>query len=760
MTSLRRTPLTSSPTPSGDDDFQAPLVAPLRIVLGAMIVGLGLAAVANFAFGRVSTGAATALGAAMSVVSWKLLTPGRVNLAATITFYGLVIVLMTLVIVGHGTRDYGLIAVAGVVFAASLFLKPRAYWILAGSLVGSVVLLGVAESAGWYRPRTVPVAGPREILNIFIIVAASAFGGRGIMYAIRTAIAREKELSGALQNSQERIQKIFLASQNPIVVSRLDDGRFMEVNDAYLALFGYDRDEVIGHSAVELRVWEDAQARERFVEIMRERGRVRDFEARMRKSSGEMVDVRYSAELIEIDGESCLLVSFVDVTAQHEAERRAESLATRDGLTGLPNRVAALDRVHHAMQRASASGLAFAVMHFDIDRFKSVNESLGYAAGDTLIREVASRIGAAMARGDTLARIAGDEFLVIAESLRNPGDAKAIAERLIGEVQRPFVIDGRELHVTVSAGVSVGPDYAIDAERLLRRAETAMHLAKCEGRGEYRLYDKAMSDRTRDRLFVESNLRQSIAKGELRLVYQPKFALATGAVTGLEALVRWRHPELGEVSPSSFIPIAEESDVIHELGAWVLGEACSQLARWQAAGLACVPVAVNLSASQFTPELPRFVADCTRGHGIAPGLIELEVTESMLIKSPETARRLLQQIATRGSRIMLDDFGVGYSSLNYIKELDLNGIKIDRSFIRDLVGSKHDAAIVKAIVGLAHGLGLSVVGEGIEFEAQAALLKDLGCDEGQGFYFSRPVSGEEIAAKFLAPRKAFSQLAG
>jgi EAL domain-containing protein (putative c-di-GMP-specific phosphodiesterase class I) len=288
-----------------------------------------------------------------------------------------------------------------------------------------------------------------------------------------------------------------------------------------------------------------------------------------------------------------------------------------------------------------------------------------------------------------------------------------------------------------------------------------MRHAKSEGRGLCRSYDAAMSERVRDRLAVESSLRAGIARGELRLVYQPKFSLATGEMTGLEALVRWRHAALGEVAPSVFIPIAEESDLIHELGRWVLGEACGQLARWEAQGHACVPVAVNLSAPQFTPELPRLVADAARENGIAPALVELEVTESMLIKNPEAARRVLQQVRARGSRVVLDDFGVGYSSLSYVKQLDLDGIKIDRSFIRDLVGSRHDGAIVRAILGLAHGLGLKVVGEGIEFQAQANALKEVGCDEGQGYFFSRPLPGDEIASRFLAARSAAeARLAG
>jgi diguanylate cyclase (GGDEF)-like protein len=416
--------------------------------------------------------------------------------------------------------------------------------------------------------------------------------------------------------------------------------------------------------------------------------------------------------------------------------------------------VAALDRLQLAIRRAQASGSSIAVVHFDVDRFKAVNDSLGYAAGDTLLREVAARVQKEMAAGDTLARIAGDEFVLIAENLERPEDAKALAQRLVpGAFERPFLVNGRELRVTATAGVAVGPDYAVDADRLLRRADTAMHLAKSEGRGSCRFYDHAMSERVRDRLLIESALRKGIAAGELRLVYQPKFSLSTGEVMGLEALVRWRHVGLGEMAPSVFIPIAEESDLIHEVGQWVLREACSQLARWKTDGLACVPVAVNLSAPQFTPALPALVAEAAREFGLAPELIELEVTESLLIKSPEAARRLLQQVAARGSRVVLDDFGVGYSSLSYIKQLDLDGIKIDRMFIRDLVGSRHDGAIVLAIVGLAHGLGLRVVGEGVETEAQADALKELGCDEVQGFYFSRPVPGTEIAERFLSARK-------
>ena len=277
-------------------------------------------------------------------------------------------------------------------------------------------------------------------------------------------------------------------------------------------------------------------------------------------------------------------------------------------------------------------------------------------------------------------------------------------------------------------------------------------VAKSEGRGRFCLFAEAMSERVRDRLYVESSLRESIAKQELSLVYQPKFNVRTHGITGVEALARWTHPRLGIVAPTQFIAVAEESELICELGQWVLGEACAQISRWRQAGLPAVPIAVNLSARQITPELPGILSASAFARGVHPGMLELEVTETMLIARPEASRKVLEQITTNGNSIMLDDFGVGYSSLSYVKLLHLSGIKIDRSFVSDIIGSRHDKAIVSAIVGLAHGLGFRVVAEGIETEAQLGILRDLGCDEAQGFHLGRPVSGEQIATEFLANR--------
>jgi EAL domain-containing protein (putative c-di-GMP-specific phosphodiesterase class I) len=295
----------------------------------------------------------------------------------------------------------------------------------------------------------------------------------------------------------------------------------------------------------------------------------------------------------------------------------------------------------------------------------------------------------------------------------------------------------------------VFPTDAADAETLLHHAEAAVHFSKAEGGARSCHFHSGISEGVRDRLFVESSLRQSIRRGELRLVYQPRFDLRTRAVSGLEALCRWTHPELGDVAPARFIAIAEESDLIHEIGLWVLRESCEQIARWRRQGTSGVPVAVNLSARQLNPDLPGIVAGCVEAARVTPGDLELEVTESMLITQPEATRNVLEQVAAGGSRIVLDDFGIGYSSLNYIKHLPLDGLKIDRSFVREIAESRHDSAIVTAIVSLAHGLGLRVAAEGIESAAQLEAMAGLGCDEGQGFFLSRPLDGEEITARFF-----------
>jgi EAL domain-containing protein (putative c-di-GMP-specific phosphodiesterase class I) len=315
---------------------------------------------------------------------------------------------------------------------------------------------------------------------------------------------------------------------------------------------------------------------------------------------------------------------------------------------------------------------------------------------------------------------------------------------------RDFTAEGRHVRVGCSAGLSLFSGERLDAETLLGQADTAMHFAKARGGGRLLRFDQEMVERLGDRLTMESSLRESIADEVLQLVYQPKFDIQTNAITGVEALSRWTHPTLGIVAPQHFISVAEDSELICDLGSWVLRESCAQVARWRQDGRRAIPIAMNVSARQLTARLPALLSTCAEERGVEPGLLELEITETMLISSPEASRLVLEQVAGGGTGVVLDDFGVGFSSLTHVKLMHLSGIKVDRSFVIDIATSRHDRAIVTAIVGLAHGLGLRVIAEGIESEAQLRILRDLGCDEAQGFFLSRPLTGDEVAAQFMA----------
>lgn len=719
-------------------------------------LAMGLGALINLPQGRWIVGLAC-LGAALAAVaSGKLARHGSsLQAAASLCFYALATAVTAIMWARNGTRDYGLAAYPAVLFVGCVFLGTRAYWGLAALVLLSVTVLGVAELTG---ARATVYGPPPEwvnLLNLWAIIGGSAVGGRVLLQAVRSSLTRERHLASALQSSQDRMQTMLRSSSAAIVVSRLADGMYLEVNDAFLAMFGYARDEVVGRTSLELGVWENQAERERFVGRLRAGVAVRDFETRQCTKSGSWVELSLSAEPFDIGGESGVMITATDIGARRVAERRAEFLSTRDALTGLPNRVLALDRLQQAIERARADSGGVAVLHVDLDRFKSINDSAGRTEGDAVLREAAVRLEAFARNGATLARLGGNEFLLVVPLSRAVKSAASLAADVVAAFERPFTVRERALKVTSSVGVAVFPEDSTDAETLLLFADTAMHEAKDEGRGRYCLYAGVMGERLRDRVFIESSLRESIGTPALTLAFQPKFDIASGAITGVEALARWRHPTLGQVPPARFIAVAEESDLIRELGHWVLRTACAQIADWRAHGLPALPIAVNLSARQITPDLPAQVFASGRDQGVAPQMIELEVTETMLIARPEASRQVLDEVNRNGNSIVLDDFGVGYSSMAYLKLLQLNGIKIDRSFVAGLTDSRHDRAIVSAIVGLAHGLGLKVVAEGIENGEQLDVLSELGCDEAQGFHLGRPMTGADIAEQVLGGDSAW-----
>jgi diguanylate cyclase (GGDEF)-like protein len=438
---------------------------------------------------------------------------------------------------------------------------------------------------------------------------------------------------------------------------------------------------------------------------------------------------------------------------RRSSEERTRHEALHDPLTGLPNRNLFLDRLEHALGQSSRHEAEVAVLFVDLDQFKLVNDGLGHAAGDELLAAVAPRLEQALRPGDTVARFGGDEFAVLAEDITSERDATRVAERIAEALTRPFILRHREHFVSASIGISIGIGHE-EPETLIRDADAALYRAKERGRGGYEIFDEVMRSRVIEHMQTENDLRRALQRGELELHYQPLVALDTGSITSLEALLRWRPPDRGLVGPAGFIPVAEESRLIIPIGSWVLEEACRQAAHWQALDPDGPPVsvAVNLSVRQLAdPGLLDSVMRAIDGSGIDPGSLHLELTETTLLEDIDSVERSLNSLRALGVPLVLDDFGIGFSALGYLKRLPLSGIKIDRSFVEKLAEAPEDAAIVRAVTEMASSLGIAVVAEGVETREQLDAIRALGCGFAQGFYFSEPIPAEEVEALLRDP---------
>ncbi|MGN2392485.1 bifunctional diguanylate cyclase/phosphodiesterase [Pelomicrobium sp. G1] len=445
--------------------------------------------------------------------------------------------------------------------------------------------------------------------------------------------------------------------------------------------------------------------------------------------------------------------SVIDITERKRAEARIEHLATRDPLTALPNRVLLHDRLQQHLIGCQRSGTSLALLFIDLDRFKTINDSLGHHVGDELLKQVAQRLEKCVRRDDTLARLGGDEFVVVLAGIREETDAAQVAQKLLRNLAEPYFIQGRQLATTASIGIAIHPYDGQDIATLMKNADTAMYHAKERGRNTYQFFSSDMTARALQRLTVENDLRQALERNELVLHFQPQVNVMTGEVEGAEALLRWRHPEKGLVLPTRFIQIAEETGLIVPIGEWVLRAACAQCKAWNLAGYPHLRVSVNLSVGQFVrhADLPRAVTRALRDARLDPGQLELEITESLLVQNTEEHVATLQKLGRLGTSISVDDFGTGYSSLSYLKRLPIDALKIDRSFVRDLEADPDDAAIVRAVVALARSLRLKVVAEGVETQGQLDALRRLECDLYQGYLFSKPLPATEFEARFLRP---------
>ncbi len=436
-----------------------------------------------------------------------------------------------------------------------------------------------------------------------------------------------------------------------------------------------------------------------------------------------------------------------DITEQKLAEDNFRRLARFDTLTGLANRTSLFEHLDHAIGRSRRHGRAFALLFIDLDRFKDVNDAFGHATGDEVLRTMARRLQVAIRSGDDAARIGGDEFVVVAEDLERPDVAAEFAARLLDTLAEPIVLHGQECRVGASIGIALYPGDGEDAPTLLKRADLAMYRAKEAGRNGFAYFAGSDRPASEGRMVLAASLRRAIDADQMLLFYQPKISLRTGSMTGVEALLRWQHPERGLLPPDAFIPLAEDAGLIRRLGRWALRSACRQARDWAARAPVAFPVAVNLSPRQFSDErLVDEVADALADSGLPAHLLELEITESAMMEQPERAAEKLQELRALGVRFAVDDFGTGYSSLARLKKFPLSAVKIDRSFVGDLPDDADSAAITTAVIAMAHSLRLAVVAEGVESPAQVRFLRERNCDEIQGYFFSRPLPAADVLA--------------
>ena len=565
-----------------------------------------------------------------------------------------------------------------------------------------------------------------------------------------------RDVSAQREHERERrIATEVMHNMAEAVVVIDDEFRYVMVNPAFTRMSGYELAEVVGNDAsLTNSDQHDAAFYAQSRAAMLEQGHWAGEMWQRRKDGREFLCAMQSNAINEPGSPHRLFVLVAtDITDRRRIEQELRYLANYDTLTNLPNRTLLAERLSRAIVRARRQGSCVALLFLDLDRFKDINDSLGHATGDRILRMAAQRLQRAVGPSHTVARIGGDEFTVVLEDLAHAGEADTCAQRVIDAFDEPLLIDERhEIAITPSIGISLYPDHAQVPTDLLKHADTAMYQAKAAGRHTFLRYTESMDSSTRQRAGLIASLRRAIERNELRLVYQPQLSLADGGIRCVEALLRWYSTEHGEVSPVQFIPLAEESGMIVGIGEWVLREACNTLADWQRAGLPGVTMAVNVSATQLLhSDLPRAVERILRETGIDPGQLELELTESVLMAKAGLAAERLQFFRRIGVSIAVDDFGTGYSSLAYLRRLPITTLKIDKAFIDDLgrPGDNEDAAITTTIIAMARSLGLGVVAEGVETAEQLAFLRQHRCDMVQGYWLSKPLPAEQCLAFML-----------
>jgi len=560
----------------------------------------------------------------------------------------------------------------------------------------------------------------------------------------------ERHESEARVRRSEALVRALVRHSTDVVTVRAANGHISYVSPAIEGVLGYTVDEYPSDDLTslvhpdDLEIWNDHVAA-----VLGREDQTHRAEVRVRNSSGTWVWVESTMfNLIDDDDVQGLVNHFHDVTDRHVAEAALAHRAMHDALTGLPNRLLLIDRMQHALSRRR-NGERVSVAFLDLDRFKVVNDSLGHATGDDLLVAVAERLSTMVRPSDTVARLGGDEFVICCEDIRDDTDALDVVERILVGMRQPFRINGRDAHVTASIGVALSEPGATP-ETLLRDADAAMYVAKENGRDRYDVFNSDVRSRVMWRMEVEHDLHDALDQQQLTVVYQPNIDLATGAITGTEALIRWHHPTRGLLEPIRFIPVAEETGLIDQVGEWVFDQACKQLAAWHAEGHTHVATMwINLSAHQLArPDLPQRLERIVRMHALDPSSIGIEITESVLMEKRDVTSDVLAELEALGFKLAIDDFGTGYSSLSYLQRMHLDVLKIDRSFVAGLTENDSDRSIVSAVIELAHRLGMSVTAEGVETADQLAALRELHCDTACGFLIAKPASPDDLVSLF------------
>ncbi|NOQ15552.1 MAG: EAL domain-containing protein [Methyloprofundus sp.] len=542
--------------------------------------------------------------------------------------------------------------------------------------------------------------------------------------------------------------KVFESSKDAIIISD-QHNKIISVNSAFSDITGYAGKDVLGQNP---NILQSGRHDKEFYQQLWSDLMMKGYwqgEIWNRRKSGEVFPEWISISIVYNDANeiSHFIAIFSDISDKKNTEAHIQFLANYDPLTQLPNRRLFIDRLDQAIKTAAREKSRLAVLFFDLDHFKTINDSLGHSIGDQMLIEVSSRISDCMREIDSVSRLSGDEFAAVIADMDEIGDVIIVVQKIITAIRKAFKINQYELHVTISIGISVYPNDGKNYEVLLKNADTAMYCAKNNGRDNFEFFSASMSTQALERLSLEGSLRKAVENNELLIYYQPQIQVDTGKIVGMEALLRWPHAEMGMIPPSKFIPLAEETGLINPIGKWVLQEACRQNKAWQDQGLIAVQVAVNLSAVQFRQHnLLEIVKEALSKSGLKPCFLELELTEGLLMDCSEFNITLLREFRQLGVELSIDDFGTGYSSLSYLKRFPINKLKIDRSFCMDLPKDRDNASITSAIISLGHDLGLCVIAEGVEKIAQFNFLQAQQCDEIQGYLFSQPLPADEMQA--------------